>query len=69
MTEERKEFEDELSEAEARVSERDEMLRESRVEMDSLRNKIAFLDEQNRELKKRRGGLQADHRSGAALCR
>ncbi len=50
--EERKEFEDELSEAEARVSERDEMLRESRVEMDSLRNKIAFLDEQNRELKK-----------------
>jgi DivIVA domain-containing protein len=50
--EERKEFEEEISEAEARVSDRDELLRESRVEMDNLRNKIAFLDEQNRELKK-----------------
>ncbi|MBE0584584.1 MAG: DivIVA domain-containing protein, partial [Desulfofustis sp.] len=49
---ERKEFEEEISEAEARVSDRDELLRQSRAEMDNLRNKIAFLDEQNRELKK-----------------
>lgn len=48
---ERKEYEEEVSEAEARVSDRDEMLRASRSEIDSLRNKMALLEEQNRELK------------------
>lgn len=61
---ERKEFEEELSEAEARVSERDELLRASRLEMDSLRNKISFLEEQHKELKQ--GEIDFKRTIGAA---
>lgn len=48
---ERKDYEDEVSEAEGRVSEVNEQLTAAKVEIESLRNKIGMLEEQNRELK------------------
>lgn len=49
---ERKEYEEEISEAAARATDRDELLSRNRSEMDSLRNKITLIEEQNRETKK-----------------